>query len=94
MLLNLLESSQSDALCHTLVQQVQATGGENTDERRREETSTVFVTLTEGNSGKIYKNRLETKRRKRSSVKCYLRPQMNVRRVKCTLLSGYTLNRQ
>lgn len=68
------------------------TGGESTEEKSGGDTNSVFVTLTEGNAGKMCETRLEMRRRKRGSVKCSLRTQMNVRTVKCTLISGYTLN--
>lgn len=35
------------------------------DGKKKMETNGAFVTLTEGNSGKIFKNRLEMKRKRR-----------------------------
>lgn len=51
------------------------------DRKRKLQTNGAFVTPTDGNSGNMYKNGLEMKRRKKNikkgSVQCYLRPHMN-----------------
>lgn len=75
-----LQSSQSDALSHTLTQQAQVTGGERIEGKKSD--------LCEANSKELWENIVEeqvkddeenmSRKGERSSVECDLRPQMNI----------------